>query len=106
MTDRCLHGMIRNAEGHRLFGPDPMIKPDTELKRYGYRMALTHHIFLTCREAGAEACCRVRKTSVPIDDGIPACDAAAGIEKGMTAWRGGRGTGGPGDSGSVPGIVR
>ena len=58
MADECLHdflhGLIKNVEGHSLFEFDNMTKLNEELKKYGYRMAPTHHMFLPCREVSVE----------------------------------------------------
>ena len=58
MADERLHGFLRGLiqgmEGHRLFEFGMLTKIDQELKRYGYRMAPTHHMFLPCREVQAE----------------------------------------------------
>ena len=64
MADECLHdflrGLIRNAEGHRLFELGYLTKMDEELKKYGYRMAPTHHMFLPCRDVKVEERFRVK----------------------------------------------
>lgn len=58
MADECLHaflhGLVRNVEGHRLFELGYLIRLNEELKKYGYRMAPTHHMFLPCRSVAAE----------------------------------------------------
>ena len=63
-ADECLHGflhdLVRDAEGHRLFEFGNLTKLNEELKRYGYRMAPTHHMFLPCREVKAEERFRVK----------------------------------------------
>ena len=64
MADECLHGflnrLLRNAEGYRLFELENLIKLNEELKKYGYQMAPTHHMFLPCCEVEAEERCRVK----------------------------------------------
>ena len=64
MAEECLHGflndLIRNTEGHRLFELENLIKLNEELKKYGYQMAPTHHMFLPCCEVEAEERCRVK----------------------------------------------
>lgn len=58
MADERLHGalqdLIANAEGHRLFELGALIRLNEELRKYGYRMAPTHHMFLPCRGVEAE----------------------------------------------------
>ena len=64
MAEECLHGflndLIRNTEGHRLFELENLIQLNEELKKYGYQMAPTHHMFLPCCEVEAEERCRVK----------------------------------------------
>lgn len=64
MADPCLHEflerLIRNAEGHRLFELGCLLKINEELRKYGYQMAPTHHMFLPDREVTAAERCRVR----------------------------------------------
>ena len=64
MADECLHAylheLIRDVEGHRLFELGYLIRLNDELKKYGYQMAPTHHMFLPCREAKAEERFRVK----------------------------------------------
>lgn len=64
MADECLHAFLhewsRDAAGHTLFEFDNLTVLNEELKRYGYRMAPTHHMFLPCRDVRAEECCRVK----------------------------------------------
>ena len=56
MADECLHGflhdLVRNTEGHSLFEFDHLTKLNEELKKYGYKIDPTHHMFLPYREAG------------------------------------------------------
>ena len=63
-ADACLHGflhdLVRDVEGHRLFELGNLIRINTELRKYGYQMAPTHHMFLPCREVTTEERCRVR----------------------------------------------
>ena len=64
MADECLHGflhgLLRDTEGHRLFELGNLTKLNEELRKYGYRMAPTHHMFLPCREVPAGDCCSVK----------------------------------------------
>ncbi len=64
MADECLHeflhGLVKNAEGHRLFEFNNLTKLNEELKQYGYQMAPTHHMFLPCRTVKAEERCQVK----------------------------------------------
>ena len=64
MADPCLHGFLRglagDAEGHRLFELGNLGKLDREVRKYGYRMAPTHHMFLPCRDVRPEERCGVR----------------------------------------------
>ena len=54
MADERLHGflrdMIRDTEGHRLFEIGNLMKLNAELKKYGYRIDPTHHMFLPSRK--------------------------------------------------------
>jgi len=63
MADECLHEflhrLVRDMDGHHLFELDSLAALNGELKKYGYRMAPTHHMFLPCRYVAAEARCRV-----------------------------------------------
>ncbi len=58
MADPCLHGflhdLVRDAEGHRLFELENLMRMDEELRKYGYRMNPTHHMFLPCCGAGPD----------------------------------------------------
>ena len=64
MADECLHGflhgLVRGVEGHRLFELGNLIRLNETLKRYGYQMAPTHHMFLPCREVRVEERFRVK----------------------------------------------
>lgn len=55
MADECLHGflhdLVRNTEGHSLFEFDHLTKLNEELKKYGYKIDPTHHMFLPYRES-------------------------------------------------------
>lgn len=59
MADECLHNFLRewsgNVEGHRLFEFDNLAKLNDNLKKYGYHMNPTHHMFLPCCNVEAEA---------------------------------------------------
>lgn len=58
MSDERLHeflyGWSKDAEGRRLFEFGKLTKLNEELKRYGYQMAPTHHMFLPCRNVEAK----------------------------------------------------
>ena len=58
MADERLHdflrGLVKNVEGHRLFELGYLTKLNEELRKYGYRMAPTHHMFLPCRDVKLE----------------------------------------------------
>ena len=64
MADPCLHDFLgklaRDVEGHRLFELGYLERLNGELRKYGYQMAPTHHMFLPCRQAAVEERCRVR----------------------------------------------
>ena len=63
MADERLHGFlrefVRDVEGHRLFELGKLSELDEELKKYGYHMAPTHHMFLPCRNAAPKEKWRV-----------------------------------------------
>lgn len=54
MADECLHeflqDLVKDVDAHRLFEFDNLLKLDEEVKKYGYQMNHTHHMFLPCRE--------------------------------------------------------
>ena len=58
MADTCLHdflhAFVRDVEGHRLFELQNLIKMNEELRKYGYQMNPTHHMFLPCRSVRPE----------------------------------------------------
>lgn len=58
MADECLHdflkGFVRNVEGHHLFEFDYLTKLNEELKKYGYQMNPTHHMFLPSHSVRVE----------------------------------------------------
>lgn len=64
MADECLQeflrGFVGNVEGHRLFEFDNLTKLNEELKRYGYRISPTHHMFLPSRNVEVKDVCRVK----------------------------------------------
>ncbi len=64
MADECLHEflreLIKDTEGHRLFEFDILMKINEELKRYGYRLNPTHHMFLPCQDIMPENRCQVK----------------------------------------------
>ncbi len=64
MAKECLHAFLRgwskDVQGHSLFEFGNLAKLNEELKRYGYRMAPTHHMFLPCRDVRAVERFRVK----------------------------------------------
>ena len=58
MADECLHEFlhkwIKDEGGHHLFEFENLPELNEELKRYGYQMNPTHHMFLPCREVTEE----------------------------------------------------
>ncbi len=64
MADTCLHGflheLVREVEGHRLFELGNLTRMNEELRKYGYQMAPTHHMFLPCCDTMAEGPWAVR----------------------------------------------
>lgn len=58
MAHECLHeflrGFIKDVEGHRLFEFGNLTALNEELKKYGYKMASTHHMLLPCRNVEVE----------------------------------------------------
>ncbi|WP_408070318.1 GNAT family N-acetyltransferase [Butyrivibrio sp. JL13D10] len=54
MADECLHEFlqqfVKNKEGHWLFELHNLIELNDELKKYGYKMNPTHHMFLPSRK--------------------------------------------------------
>ena len=63
MADERLHAFlgefVKGVEGHRLFELGKLSELDAELKKYGYRMAPTHHMFLPCRDVAPQGEWRV-----------------------------------------------
>lgn len=55
-----LHDWAQTAEGHHLFEFDHLMKLNGELKKYGYQLNPTHHMFLPCRNVAIEERCRVK----------------------------------------------
>ena len=57
-ANECLQGFLREfvkgVEGHCLFKLGMLTRLDAELRKYGFRLASTHHMFLPCREVRAE----------------------------------------------------
>ena len=57
-ADECLHGFLRDfikdVEGHRLFEVGKLKEIDQEVRKYGYKMAGSHHMFLPCRHVEVE----------------------------------------------------
>ncbi len=64
MADERLHdflrALIKDVEGHRLFELENLLKLNEELKKYGYQMDPTHHMFLPCNKVETEARFRVK----------------------------------------------
>ena len=64
MADKCLHeflnSFVKDIEGHHLFELDSLLKLNAELKRYGYQMNPTHHMFLPCQTAKMSECCQIK----------------------------------------------
>ena len=64
MADKCLHAFlndfVKDKEGHHLFEFDNLLKLNEELKRYGYQMNPTHHMFLPCQTAKMSECCQIK----------------------------------------------
>ncbi len=58
MADECLHEylskLIKDVDGHHLFEFDYLLKLTEELKKYGYQMNHTHHMFLPCKDVKNE----------------------------------------------------
>ena len=58
MSDECLqeflHGWIKDVKGYNLFDFENLLKLNEELKKYGYQMDPTHHMFLPCRDVSIE----------------------------------------------------
>ena len=64
MADKCLHAFlndfVKDKEGHHLFEFDNLLNLNEELKRYGYQMNPTHHMFLPCQTAKMSECCQIK----------------------------------------------
>lgn len=64
MADECLHpflhSLIGKVEGHFLFELDNLTKLNGELRKYGYQMNPTHHMFLPGCNIRMEECCQVK----------------------------------------------
>lgn len=64
MADECLHEFLydltKDAGGHHLFEFDSLLKLNEELKRYGYQINPTHHMFLPCQSIEPDERCKVR----------------------------------------------
>ena len=64
MADETLHdflrGLIKDTEGHHMFEHETLPKLDEELKRYGYQMNPTHHMFLPDSDIKIENRCEVK----------------------------------------------
>ena len=64
MADECLHGFlrgfVRNREGHSLFEFDHLTILNEELKKYGYKIDPTHHMFLPYRNVVLQERFRVK----------------------------------------------
>ena len=64
MADERLHPFLhrwsKGKPGHSLFELGSLLQLNEELKRYGYRMHPTHHMFLPCRDVKAQPSFRVQ----------------------------------------------
>lgn len=64
MADECLHDFLQDftqtVDGHHLFEFDNLTKLNRELKKYGYQMNPTHHMFLPCCNIDVEERCHVK----------------------------------------------
>ena len=64
MADERLHDFLRewskDVEGHHLFEYESLPALDAELKKYGYQLDPTHHMFIPCREVTVEERFRVK----------------------------------------------
>lgn len=64
MADKCLHDFFKdfseNVQGHNVFKFENLLKIDEELKKYGYTLTNSHHMFLPCNNAQAEECCEIK----------------------------------------------
>ena len=49
-----LRGFVRNREGHSLFEFDNLTELNEEMKKYGYKINPTHHLFLPYRNVATE----------------------------------------------------
>ena len=58
MADERLHGFLRDfakdKEGHRLFEFGNLCAINDELKKYGWTLKQSHHMFLPCREVSVD----------------------------------------------------
>lgn len=58
MSDECLQEFLRSwvkdVEGYKLFDFENLMKLNEELKKYGYQMNPTHHMFLPCHDVNVE----------------------------------------------------
>ena len=63
-ADEKLHGFlkdyVKDKEGHRLFEHGCLAALDGELKKYGFRMRPSHHMFLPCRQTDVDGRFEVR----------------------------------------------
>ena len=63
-ADPCLHDFLRefvkDKEGHRIFELDNLAVLNSELSKYGYHMAPTHHMFLPCEDVKPDGGCQVK----------------------------------------------
>jgi hypothetical protein len=63
-ADECLHDFlksyVKDREGHRLFEHGCLSDLDEELKKYGFKMAATHHMFLPDRDVTVERDIKVK----------------------------------------------
>ncbi|MBR0484453.1 MAG: GNAT family N-acetyltransferase [Oscillospiraceae bacterium] len=58
MSDECLQEFlcrwVKDVEGYKLFDFENLMKLNEELKKYGYQMNSTHHMFLPCHDVNVE----------------------------------------------------
>lgn len=55
-----LRELVKNKEGHRLFELGDLAKIDTELRKYGWELHPTHHMFLPCRQTETDGRFKVK----------------------------------------------
>lgn len=55
-----LRELIKDKKGHYLFELGNLARIDTELRKYGWELLPTHHMFLPCRETGTDGRFKVK----------------------------------------------